>query len=371
MSDKSIKWVTKAEQIEQMIRDQVQSGSLKVGEKLEAETALARQLGVHRLTVNKAMATLVREGLLRRVQGRGTFVAEPKAHLETGTLGVLYSAAPDRLRSDSFYGRILDGLREETKGDVLLLGRSGGANKMAGPDLDELAWDRVDGLVLLEVFDEDYIASAIKRSPVPVVIVDYEPTRVKCDYAILDNYQGIRSATDHLLKLGHKRIACVGEPPPPQKINVDPAWQDRRKGWEDAMKAAGHTDLKRLFYALPGRGAAGLEAFMEQALALPPAERPTAWVCAGDDIAIKLIALAQQAGVKVPQQMSFTGFGNFDPATWTRPTLTTCKADFAEMGRWAARKIRERRAGEKGPAQRHVVPVLLVERDSCAPPPKS
>lgn len=152
---------------------------------------------------------------------------------------------------------------------------------MAGPPLDEVAFDRVDGLILLEVFDEEYIANLLKRTSVPVVVVDFEPRKVSCDYAILDNFSASRACTEHLLKLGHRRIAHVGEPPPPQKRFVDPAWQDRRRGWEEALKQAGIAETAALFYPLAGRSSAGVETHLAKALQMPASKRPTAWVCAG------------------------------------------------------------------------------------------
>ena len=227
----------------------IAKGELKPGEKLESEEVIAGKLGVHRFTVNKALASLVREGMLRRVQGRGTFVAEANGQAQAGTLAVLYSSTTESLSKDLFFGDILRGLREESGGDVTLLGNSRSGNGMPGPPLDEIKFDRFNGLILLEVFDEDYIAKAKKAAPVPVVVVDFDPQKVAVDHVVQDNYGAGRHAAEYLQKLGHRRIAHIGEPPPSQKRFVDSAWQERRRGWEEAMAAA---IGKRVFVPLAG-----------------------------------------------------------------------------------------------------------------------
>jgi len=369
LAEDPIKWVTKYEQIERMIRERIAKGELKVGDKLESEEVIAGKLGVHRFTVNKALATLVREGMLRRVQGRGTFVADAEA-ANAGTLAVLYSAGTDRLAQDSFFGNILRGLREEGGADITLLGNTRSRTGMPGPPLETINFERITGLVLLEVFDEDYIAKARKASPVPVVVVDFDPQKVAVDHAVQDNYGAGREATEYLIGLGHRRIAHVGEPPPPQKQYVDSAWQERRRGWEAALSAAGlGGDTEKLFMPLPGRGAPGAKEHMLSVLALPPQRRPTAFFCATDDIALHMMRVALDGGVKVPQEMSFIGFGGSEAGPLMRPALTTYMADVSEMGRWAWRRLKALRDGADPMPQRHVVSVKRHDRESVARAP--
>ncbi|MBI3830964.1 MAG: substrate-binding domain-containing protein [Planctomycetes bacterium] len=368
MSEDPIKWVTKYEQIERMIRERISKGELKPGDKLESEEVIAGKLGVHRFTVNKALASLVREGMLRRVQGRGTFVAESNGQPPAGTVAVLYSSATDKLSKDFFFGDILRGLREESGADVTLLGSVKRDGNLPGPPLEQINFERFQGLILLEVFDEDYIAKAKKAAPIPVVVVDYDPVKVAVDHVVQDNYGAGRHAVEYLMKLGHKRIAHLGEAPPPQKRFVDSAWQERRRGWQEALSSAGLTplEIEKLFFPLPGRGSAGTEEHLKALLALPAAQRPTAFFCATDDIALHAIRAVLDAGVKVPAEMSFIGFGGSDASPLIRPALTTYSANVVEMGRWAFQRLKALREGADPMPQRHVIPVKMIERDSCA-----
>lgn len=366
--DDTVRGITKYEQIERMIRERIQRGELKPGEKLESETSIAERLGVHRFTVNKALSSLVRQGLLSRVQGRGTFVAGQGARAAAGCLGVLYSSGTKGLSDDWFYGSILRGLSEESGGALMLLGDSG-RQGLPGPPIERIAWERLDGLVLLEVFDDGYIEQVRRAAPIPVVVIDYQSPALRCDHVVLDDRGGSRAAVSHLLGLGHRRIAHFGEPPPPQKRFVDPAWQLRREGWEDALREAGVRDAAPLFFPLKGRSSQGAGELLREILARPAALRPTAYFCATDDLAMALMRQAQESGVRVPAEVSFIGYGGTAASALARPALTTVIADVAEMGRWAVRRIGDLRAGRELDPQRKVLPTELLVRESCARAP--
>jgi DNA-binding LacI/PurR family transcriptional regulator len=105
---------------------------------------------------------------------------------------------------------------------------------------------------------------------------------------------------------------------------------------------------------------------MKTLLALPLAQRPTAFFCATDDIALHAMRAALDAGLKVPAEMSFIGFGGIDASPLIRPALTTYSANVVEMGRWAYQRLKALREGADPMPQRHVIPVKMTERDSCA-----
>ncbi|MFA7185204.1 MAG: GntR family transcriptional regulator, partial [Victivallales bacterium] len=76
---KKIETLSKSAQIEEMIKEKILSGELKPDDQLPSEVSIAAELGTHRLTVNKAVSSLVRDGLLYRKHGRGTFVKDQSA----------------------------------------------------------------------------------------------------------------------------------------------------------------------------------------------------------------------------------------------------------------------------------------------------
>lgn len=289
LAEDPIRWVTKYEQIEKLIRERMQRGELKPGDKLESEEALAQRLGVHRFTVNKALASLVREGILLRIQGRGTFVNTPVRKPVQGALGVLASQLARDLYADAFYGNILQGIRDESGGDVTLLGNANMDSNRSGP---------------------------------------------------------------------------------PLKIHVDSAWQERRRGWEESMTGAGLREWAGWFFPLPSRSAEGGTEIMEQVLRMPFSERPTAFFCAGDEVALLMLRRAEDAGFTIPADFSFIGFGDHRPGQLARPALTTLAAVYSELGRWAVRRLMELQAGRDATPRREVIPVKLLKRGSCAPPPK-
>ena len=95
-----------------------------------------------------------------------------------------------------------------------------------------------------------------------------------------------------------------------------------------------------------------------------PEQLPTAFVCENDEIAMRLIAQLEKRGLRVPQDISVTGFDNFIFATLSSPALTTYSVDLGRMAQVAIRRLKSRISdGSEGPL-RTIVGGWVVERDS-------
>ena len=95
---------------------------------------------------------------------------------------------------------------------------------------------------------------------------------------------------------------------------------------------------------------------------------PTAIICANDFIAIELIAAAEEAGLKVPEELSITGFDDMEGAGLSNPPLTTVRVSTVEMGRLAVRRLIEKVSRTDHEEIVTLVPGEIIERGSCAPP---
>ncbi len=351
------------QRIEAMIRDKISRKEILPGDRVESEYQLADRLGVHRFTVNKAVTNLVREGLLYRVKGKGTFVSEKLQHEVAGSqcIGIIFPSTVETLFSSWFSSQLLAGIRSATSLDVLIFGHelhSGGR----GPSVDEISWDGVDGVVLLEVFSREYL-SEVAGMDVPLVVVDYEVDDLGIDCVVLDNYEGGVMATRHLIEQGHRRIGMIGEPvdnPVP-----DPAWQFRRRGYDAALKDAGIELDERYFAGLRYRFAS--DRSKEVAALLEMDERPTAIFCADEELAFTTMRMADERGISVPGDLSIVAFGGSEACELSTPQLTTIRASFHHMGRVAVERLLDIKAG-KGGDKRTVLPVELVVRSSTTPP---
>jgi LacI family transcriptional regulator len=173
------------------------------------------------------------------------------------------------------------------------------------------------------------------------------------------NRSGADQAMEHLLALGHRRIAAITGPP--GRV----ATEERRSGYRAALGAAGIErdpvlEVEADFQFEPGADAAG------SLLDLP--EPPTALFAFSDSIAIGAMDAARERGVRVPEDLSVVGFNDEPFATFVSPRLTTVRQPLAQMGRTAvALLLRLLAPSRPGPLQIEL-PTRLVVRGSTAPP---
>jgi len=177
----------------------------------------------------------------------------------------------------------------------------------------------------------------------------------------IDDVAAARVATQHLIGLGHTRIAHISGDSSDELAFTTHA--DRRAGYQEALRAAGITpdpalDLEAGFTVNGGERATHelLDA------GLPP----TAIFAACDEMAMGAMRALREAGLRVPEDVSVVGIDNHDVAAVVG--LTTVAQPAAEQGRRAATRLLERLRGPLAPVQVDLLPTHLVVRESTAPP---
>jgi len=171
---------------------------------------------------------------------------------------------------------------------------------------------------------------------------------------------GADQAMQHLLELGHRRIAQITGPA---------GWlatEDRRRGYRAALAAAGilpdpALEVEAEPEIVPGRRAA------KYLLELP--EPPTAIFAFNDNIAIGAIQAARACGMRVPEDVSIVGFDDVEHATIVTPALTTVRQPLAEMGRTAVSLLNRLLERQHFETLHIELATRLVVRESTAPPP--
>lgn len=217
---------------------------------------------------------------------------------------------------------------------------------------------RVDGIVVASSRVGGRHAALLARAPVPVVLVNSDAPRSGLPAVTSDNRGGARLATEHLLALGHRRIAHISAP------RVNAAAGQRLAGVRSALHAAG-LDPRDLAVALGDAHVAGGERAMDELL--DGAVVPTAVLCYNDLTAIGAMRALRRRGLRVPGDVSLVGFDDIDLAAWTDPPLTTVAQPKTEMGRWAVARIADQPHAPSGRRQRRLATTLVV-RASSAPP---
>lgn len=218
---------------------------------------------------------------------------------------------------------------------------------------------RADGyIVVAPALDSDMV-SGLAELGLPLVVVSSEnaPAGVPC--VDVDNYAGLRIATEYLINLGHTRIAHMSG-----DIH-QPSVADRRAGFLDTMAAAG-LSVPPEFLVTSWYIVSRSKEDARRLLTLP--DRPTAIATGSDNIACGILEVARELGIAIPEELSVTGFDDIPSATLVTPQLTTVRQPLVKIGETAAARLLSIINGEEGIGN-YIAPPELVVRDSTAPPP--
>ncbi|SMP33575.1 LacI family DNA-binding transcriptional regulator [Shimia sagamensis] len=328
---------------------------------------VARLSGVSTATVSRVLndpavvSEATREAVLAAVKQTGYRVNRAARSLRTNTSRTILALVPNL--SNPFFSNILSGLeRELSAADYSLLITDSGDAKLTADHIQRyVAAGQADGLIILDGgVDLQQLEVVQSAAPtVPIVFACEWVEGFKGASVRADNAGGIRMLVDHLWQLGHRKFGHVSGP----DTNVLSHY--RQRAFEQHVVDLGGE--LRPEWILPGDFsiAAGKHA-AAQVINMP--EKPTAWICASDQIAFGLIAGLTEAGVRVPADVSVTGFDNIEMTEVFNPPLTTIHQHRNKMGNEAARRLL---------AQLHdyetevntptVMPVYLVERQSTGP----
>lgn len=219
----------------------------------------------------------------------------------------------------------------------------------------------VVGLIGLTLGTPTAVLEAAAEAGIPFVMVDPvdldDPDVVSVGST---NWAGGRTATEHVLALGHRRIGWVGGP------ETSAAARERFHGYRAALDSAGvalDPELVRHGFFSVETGRAGGHALLSSA------HPPTAILTGDDEIAVGVLAAARERDVPVPARLSVVGFDDTPQAAWTSPPLTSVHQPLTGMGRMAVETVLTMAAGTE-PASRYVqLATSLVVRESTAPAP--
>jgi LacI family transcriptional regulator len=214
-----------------------------------------------------------------------------------------------------------------------------------------LARRYVDGMILSPLRITDGHLEALRRSPVPVVVVGQLPEDAPFDNVRADSRLGIALAVEHLVEQGRQRIAFLNGP-----IDTVPG-ASRLAAFQEAMKDQYDESLVEIgdFQYAEGR---------EAAARLLDRTQPDAICCANDLIAAGALHELLSRGIKVPEQVAVVGMDDTALAQMSFPQITSVSLGAAERGRIAAELLLGRLSDPDRPPRRVTVPPNLVRRAS-------
>jgi len=223
--------------------------------------------------------------------------------------------------------------------------------------------DRSDGLLIVSLIPPDDEVARLITSRLPVVLVD--APHPEFPSIVIDDVAGGELATTHLIELGHRRIAFVGDKSP------DPfrfaSSRDRTRGYEHALANAG-IELRPELVREGTQSHHIARSIAIDLLRLP--ERPTAVFAASDTQALGVLEAARILGIRVPDELSVVGFDDIEISAYIG--LTTVRQPLFESGRRGGELLLQMLAGagrQLGDSHTEQLPVELVLRSTTGPAP--
>lgn len=350
--------------IREYVAERIRSGYWKRGDRLPSENELAEQFGVSRITAKLAMSALAEEGLIYRVQGRGSFVGD---ELRQGPAAVRPTSAEPAVPWAGFLVPSLD-----TSYTVNLLKGIEGALAEAGvrlvlcrthesPDLERTFLEQLQasgaaGLIVYpaegEAYNEDILRLTMDRYP--IVVIDRYLKGLETNCVCSDHFEGARAATLHLLEGGHRKIAFLSPP-----LSGTSSLEERLEGYRQAFAESVLPLDNRLIVA--DRREEDLHSFFLNNADI------TAVFAANAGIGLRVMDALEEAGRRVPDDVSVVIFDTYEHAAYFRTPPTCVVQQEEEIGRQAARLLLSIIQDPSAERRKIVLPPRLVIGRSTAP----
>lgn len=281
--------------------------------------------------------------------------------LRTGRRGVIGVIVPDI--TNPFFASIVKGLEQALPGREyrMLLASSSESAELEAAIVADLA-GRVDGFILVPAVESDTAPAELRSAGVPAVLLDREVTGAELhDVVLVDNKQGARTAAEHLVGLGHRRIAAIHGP-----RDTTPG-RERRVGFEQALSEAGVAIDPELDREGDFRESSG-QRLATELMQLP--DPPTAIFSANNLMTVGALKALQTLEAVIPDDVSVIGFDDIILGSLLHPPLTCVARPVEEQGAVSMRILLDRLAhpADRRPPQRIVMDAHLELRASTAPP---
>jgi DNA-binding LacI/PurR family transcriptional regulator len=200
-----------------------------------------------------------------------------------------------------------------------------------------------------------------RRDTVPLVLLGERVYDGPADHVSIDNVAAARMATGHLVGLGRRRIAAIGDQPRPQSQTA----HLRRRGYQEALAAAGLPVSPELVVEVEAYHRADGAAAARHLLTLP--DPPDALFCFNDLLALGALRALHEAGLRVPEDVAVVGWDDVEDSRFSVPSLTTISPDKRQIATLAVEFLAARLGGGRSEPPREVTAdFTLAVRESTA-----
>jgi DNA-binding LacI/PurR family transcriptional regulator len=326
---------------------------------------IARMANVSHSTVSRALVSsaLVRPQTadrIRRIAREAGYQPSAAARSlvtrKSFTIGIVVTTI-----ADPFVAEVVSGIEDVAKnhGYSVFLSNSNADPERERQMVQTFAERRVDGIVVTSSRVGAMYMPLLSQMMVPVVLINNQHPGAFIHSVMVENVDASRAATRHLVSLGHRRIAYLGDRYGYQSDT------ERFMGYRQALELAALPFQPELVVHGDG-GSEGGEQAMSSLLALT--QRPSAVFCYNDMSALGALRTIRVAGLRVPDDISVVGFDDLYVARYTNPPLTTVRQPMRRMGLLAMESLLKLMAGQNS-LETLVVPAEFIMRESTAAPP--
>lgn len=332
---------------------------------------VAEAAGVHPATASRALNPATRELVNADTARRVIRMAEslnyrpnPIARgLKTAKSGTVGLVIPDL--TNPLFPPIVRGVEDvlETSGHIGLVVNTDNDPRRERAQVESLRSRQVEGLIVATALLEHPLLVELASRDVPMVMINRRPKGLDVSSVTPDDATGIRMAVDHLVSLGHHRIAHLAGP------DTTSTGLARSHAFRAATRDHGLEDDPALVQVCDEwteeSGAAGLRQLLESDVDF------TAVVAGNDLIALGCYDVFAERDIACPDDVSVVGFNDMPFLDKLRPPLTTVSIPHHQIGAEAARLLLEAVADPDRPARSILLPLSLVVRGSTGPPSSS
>ncbi|MEK3915613.1 GntR family transcriptional regulator [Paenibacillus sp. FSL H7-0331] len=370
-------------QIRDYILEHIHQNKWQANDRLPTEAELAKQFGVSRFTVKNALSDLVKEGLIYRIQGKGSFISQAVADQDNLSMpqeravGAVGAFRPIVFLTPSIQSslsaNILAGAEEllSEHGYPIMFRSTRNDQEKERQLLQECSRMGARGFMIIPVDGESYSEDILRLTlnKFPVVVIDRYLRGVDTNCVCSDNVGGAYDATSHLIDLGHSNLAFVA-----LHNRSTTSLEDRLTGFEKALTQHHipidhHRCLIELFSEHPPKAEQG-DTFVEhKSLVRSFLERNpdvTAVFAATNSSGIAVLEAAEELGIRVPEQLSVIFFDDYEHSTLSRIPPSCVIQQDKEIGAAAAQLLMSVIENPLLERKQLTLPTQLVLRNSTA-----
>lgn len=354
-------------QVRESIRKGLAEGNRDVDESLPSELVLAEQYGVSRITVRNAILDLVNEGLLYRVPGKGTFVAngvdmEDVRMSRASFLKLIGFVVP---YAQGYTPDVITGIEKvaKRKGYHVLFKNSYGSVCEEKSNITSLVNDGVDGIIIWPTIEKEKtkpneVFTVLRQKNIPFVLIDRTFDSFHADVVKSDNFGGSYLSVVHLLSLGYSNIGFVSG-----DRGYLSSVRERINGYRQALLSNTYSfDDSLVFLEWTPDEPCMLDHFFDWL----DKKQIHAVLVDCDSLAIEIIQALHEKGLKVPDDLAVVGFDDIQEARTFEVPLTTVRQLKEQIGATAAwLLIRRMEAKGRFVPEEIVLPTSLIVRESC------